>query len=319
MPTAYEQEINSAQSGNGANEKYYFSDIYMVVDNANNTIRITNMTFNNPKNIRYDEYSHEGFVFDISGATIGSTGNSNGRHYDNPVTTGLDGDVIFYPGKQVSDVAHFTVHMFGKSGGQWAVLAVASISSIRSDVFYQGYVPCFAAGSRILTPDGYRLVESIATGDSVMTADGRSVPVKAFSRSIVATEKTAPYLVPANTFGPASPVNDLRLSPIHAFHIGKGLWQIPRTAAQLHSSIRQYGIGETVSYYHLECPNFLTDNLVCDGTIVESFGNRQLESFKGKIYIWNASKRAYTRRGIKQTLPNASRNGLSYLYGAGGR
>lgn len=157
----------------------------------------------------------------------------------------------------------------------------------------QDDLPCFPTGVRILTPAGYRTVETLRSGDLVQTADGRSVAITKYETTVPAVSaRTAPYLIPAHTFGRNSPPADLRLSPLHAFQIKKGVWQIPRFANN--SRATQYGIGEAVTYYHLECPNFLRDNLVAEGCVVESFAGKQIPA---GITVYTPSRRldGYTR------------------------
>jgi hypothetical protein len=155
-------------------------------------------------------------------------------------------------------------------------------------------VPCFPTGVQIKTASGPVAVEELATGDLVLTADGRQVPVKVYSRTLVATEATAPYVIPKNSLGHRMPLADLHLSPLHAFQLKKGLWQIPRYASKLTESVCQYGVGETVTYYHVECPNFFTDNLVADGCVVESFGGQQIAGLK-TVYKYNSGLKGFTR------------------------
>jgi hypothetical protein len=155
-------------------------------------------------------------------------------------------------------------------------------------------VACFTKGTRIATAEGYVAVETLKSGDLVLTADGRQVPVKVYSTSLVATAKTAPYLIPKNSLGHNMPSTDLRLSPLHAFQLKKGLWQIPKYAALSNKSVEQYGVGEEMTYYHLECPNFFTDNLLVDGCAVESFGSNQIANMK-TLYKYNADLKGFTR------------------------
>uniref|UniRef100_A0A6C0APZ5 Hedgehog/Intein (Hint) domain-containing protein n=1 Tax=viral metagenome TaxID=1070528 RepID=A0A6C0APZ5_9ZZZZ len=155
-------------------------------------------------------------------------------------------------------------------------------------------VPCFPKGTRIATASGYVPVETLTAGDLVLTSDNRQVPVKVYSRTLRATEQTAPYLIPKNSLGPSQPAADLRLSPLHAFQLKKGLWQIPQYASKLSNKIAQYDIGSTVTYYHLECPNFFTDNLLVDGCVVESFGANQISNIK-TLYKYNANRKGFTR------------------------
>ena len=156
------------------------------------------------------------------------------------------------------------------------------------------HVPCFPLGTRILTPKGYKAVETLEQGSIVTTAANKNVPVKIYNRTIEAsTSNTAPYLIPKHSFG-FSPVADLRLSPLHAFQIRKGVWQIPKYAALQNKDIKQYDMGKSVTYYHVECPNFFTDNLVVDGNVVESFGSNQVKGLK-TLYKYNDSLKGFTR------------------------
>ena len=153
-------------------------------------------------------------------------------------------------------------------------------------------VACFPEGTRIKTASGYALVETLNNGDMVLTADGRQVPVKVYSRTIEsATAETAPYLISKKAFGLKA---DLKLSPLHAFQTRKGVWQIPMYAALKNKAVQQYGVGSSVTYYHLECPNFFTDNLVVDGCVVESFGNKQVKGLK-TLYKFNETLNGFTR------------------------
>jgi hypothetical protein len=164
-------------------------------------------------------------------------------------------------------------------------------------VVSSGTVPCFTAGTKILTPNGMRRIETISVGDKVMTADGRVVPAVVYQRKLICTnEKTAPYHIPAGTFGRNQP-EDLLISPLHAVQIRKGVWEIPRDAASRYPAITQKMVGEPVTYYHIETPNYFRDNLVANGCVVESFGLNQAKRVpKGvNVYTYNTNLRGFTR------------------------
>jgi hypothetical protein len=159
-----------------------------------------------------------------------------------------------------------------------------------------GPVPCFPAGTNILTASGYKAVETLSQNELVMTADGRQVPIKLYGRHLRATTYvTAPYRVPKGTFGLTK---DLVLSPDHAFQIGKGLWMLPKRAALLSDRVEQVGVGEPVTYYHIECPQYLRDNLVVDGAVVESFSGKQISK---DPYTYNETLQGYTRSSVAVT------------------
>lgn len=46
----------------------------------------------------------------------------------------------------------------------------------------------------------------------------------------------------------------------------------------------QYGVGEPITYYHIECPDFYSDNLMAEGAVVESFKGRQ--GTRNVVYEW---------------------------------
>ena len=83
---------------------------------------------------------------------------------------------------------------------------------------------CFAPGTGILTPEGERAVESLASGDLVVTMDSGPQPVLwvgcrtlDFSRS---PSDQKPVLVPAGALGPGTPRRPLVISPQHRVLLG---------------------------------------------------------------------------------------------------
>jgi hypothetical protein len=160
--------------------------------------------------------------------------------------------------------------------------------------------PCFVASSKLLTLTGYRAAADIKTGDLLMTADGRPVPVKSYSFTVEKTNKeTAPFLIPKDSIAVGCPKADLRLSPWHAFQMKKGLWMKPMSALELGYPVEQYDIGNSVTYYHFEAPDYFKDNFICEGSVVESFGGLQTKGMKDRVYTYNASLKAYTRIASK--------------------
>jgi Hint domain len=177
----------------------------------------------------------------------------------------------------------------GGKPNSWGVVPFAG------EITSGSVVPCFVKGNRILTPDGYKCIETFAQGDLVVTSDGRQVPVKFFAKRLHTTDsKTAPYHIPAHSFGHNQPSHELRLSPDHAFQLRKGVWMTGRKGASLSNKVKQYGVSEPVVYYHLECPDYLKDNLIIEGgVIVESYAGRQT-NFKSP-YTYSEKLKGYTR------------------------
>ena len=175
-------------------------------------------------------------------------------------------------------------------------------------------VPCFVTGTQILTPTGYKPVEELQSGDYVLTAERRRVPIKLFSFTIAnATAETAPYRIQAGTFGRNLPKRDLHLSARHAVKDAKGRWQMPKYLAKFRSTVTQYGIGKPVTYYHITCPNYYRDNLVAEEVVVESFNNKQTV---GATYMWSKALGGWERLppGKMTTIPKNPTSCIIFSY-----
>ena len=69
---------------------------------------------------------------------------------------------------------------------------------------------------------------------------------------------------------------------------------MPRFLVSTNRNVEQYGVGDPITYYHLECPNYFTDNLIAEGLIVESFRNKQ--NAKEDEYTWNKYIQGFVRK-----------------------
>jgi hypothetical protein len=163
-------------------------------------------------------------------------------------------------------------------------------------------IPCFVPDTRILTPLGYTPVQNLVNGALVTTDKGKHVPVKVHKRTLSYTDhQTAPYLIPKNSLGPFMPAADLRLSPLHAFRLQPDLWHIPKYAALENKQIKQYDVGKPITYYHLECPNYFTDNLMADGCIVESYGRNQVAE-ESTLYAYDQRRKGFVRTAKQKNV-----------------
>ena len=161
-------------------------------------------------------------------------------------------------------------------------------------VIVSGSIPCFPKGTPILTHQGYQPVETLTNEDTVRTKDGRDVSIKLLKFTVGrADQTTAPYHIQAGALGHYYPPEDLCLSAIHAIQDSRGVWQMPKYLARHNPMVQQYGLGESIDYFHIECPNFFTDNLVVNGATVESFKGRQ--GAHGVVYVWNKELNGFVR------------------------
>jgi hypothetical protein len=128
-------------------------------------------------------------------------------------------------------------------------------------------VVCIVSGQRVLTPSGYKLIDILQDGDLIVTATGKKVPIRMYKTIIgETTVRTAPMRV-------SGPNGDVLLSPLHAYKVNANGWMMPRYAVGAgYTNVKQERLGYTVTYYHIETPNYLQDDLVLEGMIVESYG-----------------------------------------------
>ena len=179
--------------------------------------------------------------------------------------------------------------LWSSDGKQWND-ANGTINNIYNGVASrQSALPCFLKGTRILTPTGYMRVEDIETGGHILTSNGMKVKATVYTFSTVTNTETAPYCIPAGALGNYLPSRDLHISGNHAIQDAYGFWQIPRYLAQTNQEIQQHTIGKYVTYYHIECPNYIKDNLIAEGVIAESF------NAKMKVQ-WKRTETGYVRK-----------------------
>jgi hypothetical protein len=138
---------------------------------------------------------------------------------------------------------------------------------------------CFAAGTRIATPKGERTVEALVIGDPILTADGRTVPVKWIGRQTVhklftPPERFAPVRVAAGALGDGLPRRDLVLTADHALLVG-GILANASALVNAATITRVAGaeLPDRVTYYHVETEAH--EMILAEGAPAETFVDHQ--------------------------------------------
>ena len=166
-------------------------------------------------------------------------------------------------------------------------------------------VRCFVSGTRVLTQNGYKAVETLTESDRIVTSNGSTSSFKLMKTSLtLTTETTAPYLIEAHAFGRNVPSAPVSLSPCHMIQMRKGLWTYPHSASKTNTRIKQYGIGHPITYYHIQCESYLRDNIITEGMIVESYGTCKDIHGAANPYTWSKRFNALTR----MSAPPISKN-----------
>ena len=157
-------------------------------------------------------------------------------------------------------------------GGETVVLVgVSPATAATPGMLNQMGVPCFASGTRIMTPFGARLVEDIAPGDLVTLADGGSAPVIWHGTRALSAANLAdlPHLRPIRLkAGSFDLSRDLVVSPQHGLRVANALVRARHLAALGRGAHVARGI-RSVIYHHLLLPRHAL--IVAEGAATESF------------------------------------------------
>ncbi len=162
------------------------------------------------------------------------------------------------------------------AAGSFGTLALAGISAPPSILVLPDgnggslieLVPCFAAGTRIATPDGGVPVEQLRPGDWVATQSGprRLRWVAARRADATAAPELRPVCITAGALGGGLPWRDLYVSPRHALLLRRVL--VPAVALLNGHSIHRAPAGH-ISYHHIGLD---THSIVwAEGAAAESF------------------------------------------------
>ncbi len=133
-------------------------------------------------------------------------------------------------------------------------------------------ISCFAAGTRIATPDGEADVAALQPGDEVLTHSGAAQKIvwvgwrDVDCRHHPSPRTVWPVRIRADAFGPGLPRRDLFLSPDHALFLDGVL--IPVCHLVNGGSIAQVGRAR-VSYYHVELARH--DVILAEGLPAETY------------------------------------------------
>jgi len=135
-----------------------------------------------------------------------------------------------------------------------------SVYSSDLSVIYRDPI-CFLANAPVLTPSGYRRIDSLRVGDSVKTATGESMKICRIKMNRYEPSTSVnPYVIPKGMFGAKE---RLYISPTHCVAVpGRGMVK----ARDL--GLHQWKMREAFDYYNIELEKWA--NIVVAGVEVES-------------------------------------------------
>ena len=146
------------------------------------------------------------------------------------------------------------------------------------------FVPCFAAGTMILTAQGNRRVETLTVGDLIWTLDHGLQPIRWIGRrtltktDLAENARLRPIRIKAVALGPGRPASDLIISPQHRVLVASaiaqrmfGTFELLVPACQLTEvpGIAQVADPGPITYIHLMFDRHQV--LLSNGAETESF------------------------------------------------
>jgi hypothetical protein len=165
---------------------------------------------------------------------------------------------------------------------------------------------CFLGNAPILTPSGYKRMDSLRKGDLVTTSDGRAVAIQSVEiRATAPHSNSNPYIIPTGLYGATM---NLPISPRHRVAVpGRGMVE----ARDL--GLKQMPMRATWNYYNLSLPCWNTDNLIVAGVVAESLApvkritvtKAEFVKMLAKLYISEGGKETQVRKCISQSKINA--------------
>ncbi|MGI3187368.1 Hint domain-containing protein [Nioella aestuarii] len=191
------------------------------------------------------------------------------------------GDAVEYSGstfyyRGTTDQGGVMISTSPTGAGQTWLLADSNLSG--QNVFFQAtgpYLYCFLAGSGIATPAGEVAVERLRIGDTVLTAEGRAVPVKWIGRQTVATrfgpaERLMPVRFEAGSLGQGVPLEPLTVTADHGMLVGGVICHagaLVNGTTITRVPLRE--MGESYTVYHIETEEH--EIILANGAPAETF------------------------------------------------
>ncbi|MDE2318932.1 MAG: Hint domain-containing protein [Rhodospirillales bacterium] len=190
------------------------------------------------------------------------------------------------------------------SGTALPGLAVSADGSGGSLITMGGELPCYARGTSILTPQGYRPVETLRPGDPVINAAGERRPVRwvgwrTMDLGLQSAKSAKPVIIMPGAFGPGKPFKMLRLSPLHCVYAQGVL--IPVVHLINGATILRDETSPAMTYYHLELDRH--DIMLAEGLECESYF---CNANRGQLYH-ELGRRTPARRPFAPNITSGAR------------
>jgi hypothetical protein len=233
----------------------------------------------------------------VSGAHWLLEGNTAGLANHQIINGFTFGDTILLTGFSMTSIvflANAEIELRSGTINEYLTIAVTTTtdyeitaSSLGTEITFQ--IPCFAAGTRILTNRGNIPVQDLSIGETVITFGTQDRPIIWIGKTTIdllrhPDPKTVqPVRIAANALAENVPARDLFLSPDHAIYIDGYL--IPAKELLNHSNITQHK-RDRITYYHIELDEHAV--IFAENAAVETYldtGNRNCFADAGAAIV----------------------------------
>ncbi len=225
-----------------------------------------------------------------------------------PLTALNNGENLFHVANLNTDpLANDLMNGLGLSTGSTLAISGVDLAMLRDvGLPVTAGIVCFAAGTRIATPDGAMAVDDMQPGQPVLTASGETRPAIWIGRRTIdcrrhpAPEIVWPVRIRAHAFGDNLPARDLSVSPNHALYLDSVL--IPARLLIDGDAVAQIPT-DRIEYLHIELADH--DILLAEGLPAESYldcGDRSLfANAPGPVTLHpDMTARAWAYRGCAE-------------------
>ena len=122
---------------------------------------------------------------------------------------------------------------------------------------------------KVLTEYGYKLIEELTLSDKLLSNDDRLLEIVNIHKFYVKpNEYNIPLIIVKGSYGA---IEDLYLSPGHKVMVNDKFL----SSDKLDLIKMTINTNAPICYYHVETKNYLEDNIIVNGVVVETFTNKE--------------------------------------------
>jgi len=262
------------------------------------------------------------YMTDESDPIVQISTDADGNSFESgtPITVTADGGGGAYQVDYVGSYGDGYIGLFNGQAFLFSNTPVPEFSTITADP--APFVTCFMAGTLIATPAGPRAIETLASGNAVLTATGEVRAIGWVGRQTVVPAfvpmlRSWPVRILAGALGQDMPARDLFVAPDHALLVGGVLVQAGALVNGV-SVIRILTPPASFTYYHVEVADhalILAEGVPAE-TFVDNVSRRRFDNYAEYEARFGAEETAtgeldMPRIKSARQLPNAVRELLA--------